>query len=228
MIRALLIDMDDTLYDERTYVLSGFRAVANAVTQRFPGSDPGRLYTDMVAEFAANGRRRVFDAALAKAGLSPGPSYVAELVDVYRSHEPDLDLWPGVADALEALRREVRLAVITDGLAVMQRKKAAALSLNERVDAVIYCWDHEAPKPDPKCYRQALQVLDVDADQAVVIGDRPDHDMAAAAAVGCRSIRVLTGRFADADSLGFDADATVADFTETPRILRDWCSGAVR
>ena len=228
MIRALLIDMDDTLYDEHTYVLSGFRAVADAVKQRFPGADPAGLFAELAAELEANGRGRVFDAALAKAGISPQPSYVAELVEIYRVHKPVLSFWPGVSETLAALRHDYRLAVITDGLGVMQRNKADALGLAERVDQVVYCWEHQAPKPDPKCYHQALQALDLNVDEAVVIGDRPDHDMAAAAAVGCRSIRVGTGRYASAGCGGFKADATVTDFTQTPAILRDWCSGAMR
>jgi putative hydrolase of the HAD superfamily len=228
VIRALLIDMDDTLYDERTYVLSGFRAVADAVTQRFPGADSAALYAEMTAELEANGRGRVFDAALAKAGISPQPSYVAELVEIYRAHKPVLTFWPGVSETLADLRHNYRLAVITDGLGVMQRNKADALGLAERVDEVVYCWEHQAPKPDPKCYHQALRALGLDVDEAVVIGDRPDHDMAAAAAVGCRSIRVSTGRYASADFEGFKADSTVTDFTKTPAVLRDWCSGATR
>jgi putative hydrolase of the HAD superfamily len=182
----------------------------------------------MAAELEANGRGRVFDAALAKAGISPQPSYVAELVEIYRVHKPVLSFWPGVSETLAALRHDYRLAVITDGLGVMQRNKADALGLAERVDQVVYCWEHQAPKPDPKCYHQALQALDLNVDEAVVIGDRPDHDMAAAAAVGCRSIRVGTGRYASAGCGGFKADATVTDFTQTPAILRDWCSGAMR
>ncbi len=228
MIRALLIDMDDTLYDERDYVLSGFRTVAAAVAQRFPRADPEALYAGMLSELATSGRGSVFDAALERAGISPQPSYVAELVEIYRAHQPVLTFWPGVSETLADLRHNYRLAVITDGLGVMQRNKAAALALGERVDEVVYCWEQQAPKPDPKCYHQALRALDTDADEAVVIGDRPDHDMAAAAAVGCRSIRVRTGRYAAADSMGFDADATVADFTQTPAVLRAWCSGARR
>ena len=43
MISALLIDLDDTLYDERTYVLSGFRAVAEELAQRHPRLDAAAL-----------------------------------------------------------------------------------------------------------------------------------------------------------------------------------------
>lgn len=228
MIRLLFIDMDDTLYDEGSYVLSGFRAVAEAVAARFPGAEADALYGDMIAELTAKGRGRVFDAALAGAGIAADPALIADLVEAYRAHKPTLSLWPGVSDALADLRRDHHLAVVTDGQGTMQRNKAEALGLAERVDELVYCWEHQAPKPEPGCYHRVLEAQGVCADQAVVIGDRPDHDMAAAKAVGCRSIRVRTGRYAAVESGAFEADATVADFTQASGVLRDWRQGATR
>ena len=228
MIRALLIDMDDTLYDERSYVLSGFRAEAAEIARRFAAADENALFADMVAELDAHGRARVFDAALAQAGLRGDPSQISELVEIYRTHSPALALWPGVSETLAGLRIDYRLAIVTDGLGGMQRRKVAALGLTERVDAVVYCWECDAPKPDPAGYLHALRMLGAGADEAVVIGDRPTHDMAAAAAIGSRSIRVRTGRYCAAGLAGGAADATVPNFTETPAVLRRWKMGATR
>jgi putative hydrolase of the HAD superfamily len=88
------------------------------------------------------------------------------------------------------------------------------------VGEVLYCWEHESPKPDPACYVEALRRLGAGPEEAVVIGDNPRHDMAAAAAIGCRSIRMLTGRFADVGDAGFPPDATAGTFLDVPTILR--------
>ena len=226
MLRAVLIDMDDTLYDERSYVLSGFQVVAEAIATRHPGVDAEMLLADMTVELDAYGRGRVFDEALARAGLTPTPSLVAELVGLYREHRPRIALWPGVSEALAEIGAHCRTAIVTDGLAQMQRRKVEALGLAARVDEVLYCWEHDAAKPAPDCYAEALRRLGARPDEAVVVGDRPDHDMAAARAIGCRSIRVLTGRFAQAGDAGFPADATAADFTGVPAILRGEQFGA--
>ena len=55
--------------------------------------------------------------------------------------------------------------------------------------------------------------------QAVVIGDNPGHDMAAAAAVGCRSVRVRTGKFAALGDNGFPADAEAPSFVQIAPVL---------
>lgn len=227
MARALLIDLDDTLYDEASYVRSGFRAVTDDLARRFPQLDARRMLAAMNAELEAHGRGRVFDAVLADAGLAADPALIADLVQIYRDHAPAISLWPGVAEALADLRRDHRLAIITDGLGRMQRRKFTALGLERLVDEVVYCWEEDAPKPDPGAYREALQRFAVRAADAVVIGDRPDHDMAAAAAIGCRSIRVLTGRYAVADPGVVPADLTVADFAAAAQVLRGEEFGAV-
>jgi putative hydrolase of the HAD superfamily len=216
-MKALLIDLDDTLYDEGAYVLSGFRAVVAEIGRRFPQADTAALFTTILGELQAHGRGKVFDRALAAAGLDPTPGLIRELVGCYRTHPPDIALFPGVAEALADLRRDHRLAIVTDGLGAMQRRKVAALGVEPMVDEVLYCWEHESPKPHPGPYAEALKRLGASPQEAVVIGDNPAHDMAAAKALGCRAIRVLTGRFA---AEGGAADAVVQSFTEIPALLR--------
>jgi FMN phosphatase YigB (HAD superfamily) len=52
-------------------------------------------------------------------------------------------------------------------------------------------------KPSPVPLLAALVGLGVDPRDAVYVGDRPDKDVAAAAATGMRAIRVRTGEYAD-------------------------------
>jgi putative hydrolase of the HAD superfamily len=115
---------------------------------------------------------------------------------------------------------------VTDGLPQMQRRKVEALGVAALVDEVLYCWEHDAPKPDPAGYIEIMRRLGADPEATVVVGDRPEHDMAAARAAGCRSIRVLTGRFAGMTDATFPADATAADFSHVPAILRGERFGA--
>jgi putative hydrolase of the HAD superfamily len=226
MARALIIDLDDTLYEERRYVLSGFRAVAAEISRRFPQVDAGRVFSDMLAELDAHGRGQVFDRALANLRLGADPQLIGALVQAYRSHRPEIALWPGVADALADLARGHKLAVVTDGSPLMQRRKVEALAVEPLVDEVLYCWEHGSPKPDPACYVEALRRLGARPEETVVIGDNPGHDMAAAAVIGCRSIRVLTGRYASLGDAGFPPDATAPSFLGVAAILQDGWFGA--
>ncbi len=199
MIRAILFDLDDTLYPERDYVLSGYGVVAEKVAAE-AGRPRDEIRQWMIARFDEKGREGLFDELLERAGLSADAGRIAELVEAYRRHEPTLRLDPAVADLLWRLRQTYRLGLVTDGLGIMQRRKVAALGLAALVDRVVYCWELDAPKPDPGGYRAALTALGCEASQALVVGDRPDHDLAAAAALGIAAVRVRTARFAAQES----------------------------
>jgi putative hydrolase of the HAD superfamily len=79
---------------------------------------------------------------------------------------------------------------------VIQRAKVRALALN--VDVVVCSDDNgrEHRKPDPLPFRTALDALALEACDAVVVGDRPDKDVAGAIAAGMRAVRVRTGEYA--------------------------------
>ncbi len=56
-------------------------------------------------------------------------------------------------------------------------------------------------KPHGLLYQIAMQRLDVRADQCLMIGDRPDTDIAGAAALGMKTALVRTGRFLPGERL---------------------------
>lgn len=217
MIRALLLDMDDTLYDESAYVASGFREVARELAG-WSGVAEEEIEAFLQAELARSGRGRIFDAALAAFGQS-GAGRVEALVARYRGHRPRIALFPDAAALLDRLRPRYRVAVVTDGLPSMQRKKFEALGLAGRVDALVCNWEIGAPKPDPRGFLLALRRLGVGAAEALIVGDRPDHDIAAARALGVRSVRLRRGRFAALDAAPHLPDHELATLDELPALL---------
>ncbi|NLG35721.1 MAG: HAD family hydrolase [Lentisphaerae bacterium] len=187
---TFIVDMDDTLFEERDYVLGGFRAVADHVVHW--NLSPQAVWEFLLRRFQSAGREQIFNhLLLALTGEAP-EDRIRELVDVYRRHEPRIELYPGASAALDALRAHGKLILVTDGLTAMQQRKFAALQLDRRVDRVIFCHDTGHPKPDPASLDGAVSRGD---SAAVLIGDRPDHDLALAAHLGIASIRVRTGRF---------------------------------
>jgi putative hydrolase of the HAD superfamily len=195
MIRGVIFDLDDTLYDEAEYVRCGFRAVAARIAER-SGVDSERIFAFLQAELRRSGRGRIFDAALQEFGMDATSGQVAELVAVYRACRPVLDLYPDAVRLLEKLSGRWRIGIVTDGLPQMQRAKLDALKLSRYADSIVCCWEHAAPKPDPSGFRLIMEQWNLPAQEIIVIGDRPDHDMAAAAALGMPSMRVHRGRFA--------------------------------
>ena len=188
--RGVLFDLDDTLYREHDYVRSGFAAVAVRLATE-PSAPPGdELYAALEREWLRNGRGRVFDAVTDRFGLRVP---VAELVQVYRDHEPQLSLYPDAERALVWLEASrMAFGILTDGAADVQRHKLRALGLDRRVPCIVVSDDYGlgAAKPSAVPYRAALAQLGVPAPETVYVGDNPHKDFIGARALGMATVRV--------------------------------------
>lgn len=189
--RALLFDLDDTLYLEENFVRSGFSAVAAMMAPRL-GIDETVLLDRLWYDFRRLGRTQIFDRFL-KVHTVEGIA-IKDLVACYRNAPLRISLIDGVQDILVQLRQRFRLAIVTDGLESIQRAKIAALGLENKVDAVVYPWALGKPKPDPDGYLEACRLLGVRPTEVIIVGDDPYHDIEAAYAAGISAIRVLNGK----------------------------------
>jgi putative hydrolase of the HAD superfamily len=187
--RAVLLDLDDTLYPERTYFESGLAAVADFVA----GDDPTercawrrRLFADV----RDHGRAGALDRIPPRDGFA-AEGWRAALLHVYRTHAPELDAFPDV-DAFIACARlnERRLGLVTDGKSCVQWRKVAALGLDRRLDAVVCSDDIDAPKPALEPFLAAAARLGVEPQACIYIADDPSKDFIAPARLGMGTIEV--------------------------------------
>jgi putative hydrolase of the HAD superfamily len=197
MIKAVLFDLDDTLFPQSAWLGGAWHAVAaRAATDH--DVDATRLEAALVA-VAAEGsdRGQIIDRALADVGAATIPA--APLVDEFRRYAPrSLAPYPGVREALTRLVGRVRLGIVTDGDPSIQRAKLKALDLTGTFSAVVMSDElgREHRKPDPWPFRAALEVLAVSPEHAVFVGDRPAKDIVGATSAGLRALRVHTGEWA--------------------------------
>jgi putative hydrolase of the HAD superfamily len=190
----VLFDLDDTLYPQAAWLEGAWAAVAaRGAELDVPEAD--LLVALQAVAALGTDRGRIIDRALERCGFADVA--VAPLVEAFRAHAPAaLDCYPRVVDELRALSALVPVGIVTDGDPVIQRAKVRALALD--VDVVVYSDENgrEHRKPDPLPFLDALDALALDASGTVVVGDRPDKDVAGAIAAGMRAVRVRTGEYA--------------------------------
>lgn len=191
---VIVFDLDDTLFEEKDFVLSGFVAVATDIAKTV-AIKKQLIFNYLLEQFYKKGRGKIFNAALQQFGLIDTPEEVARLVQLYRHHPANIAFYPGVKSLLKRLHKNFYLAIVTDGATETQTNKVKALRLQELVDYVVYCWEISAPKPDTKGYAMALDYFNIPAKHAIIVGDHPINDIAAAKELGAWTIRVHTGRF---------------------------------
>jgi len=190
-ISAFLIDLDDTLYDERQFVDEGYRAVAAQIAKHH-NCNTQAVFARLSYEHQKYGRARVFNRTLEFFNIE---SPISELVETYRSAPRQLQFYPGVKSVLKRLRERAPVIVVTDGLETMQKAKVDALGLDKYVDGTVFCWAENAPKPDPAAFYKAMQLCERNPREALIIGDDPWHDGMAANSMGINFCRVRTGKY---------------------------------
>ena len=159
MFPILALDLDDTLYPERTYVDGGLRAVAGFLATEC-GGEAEDIARSLFSILDARGRGRVFDDYLHGVGRY-SRRRVDACVRVYREHEPDISLYPAARRLLE-LMEGGPLYLVTDGNKLVQRRKTLALKLDRHFRKMFITHRHgvEHAKPSTYCFDR-LRELDL-------------------------------------------------------------------
>jgi len=188
--QAVVFDLDDTLFAERDYVLSGFQAVA-AWAETHLHIPCGQGFAELTNLFEEGVRGVTFDRWLAMHNLS-APALTARLVQVYREHEPALAPFAGIPELLDRLRRRCRVGLLSDGYLSVQQAKLRSLGLEACFDAVVFSdtWGRAAWKPSTTPFAAVLRALGTEASQAVYVGDNPVKDFLGARRNGLSGIRL--------------------------------------
>lgn len=198
---VVVFDLDDTLFDECEFTLSGNMAVGGELQRRF-GTDAAGCVERMDSAVAE--RRNHFDAmeAWLREHELHDPALVKELVTLHRLHRPlSLPLRPGWREWVSGQRcKGVRFGLITDGRSVTQRNKLRALGIGEWFDedAVWISEERGVGKTTPAPFAHIMTMCPVedcaaagiDAARYHYIGDNPAKDFAVANSLGWNTVCV--------------------------------------
>ena len=180
---AVIFDLDDTLYSEKDYVRSGYRAVARELEQIENAEE--KLWIAFTKEQAA------IDKVLCDEGI-----FTRELkdrcIDVYRKHIPEIKLCEGVVEMLTELRENgIKIGIITDGRPEGQRNKIAALGLEDMVDEIIVTDEIGGVafrKPNDISFRIMQRKLNIPFERMIYVGDNLSKDFIAPRQLGMQVV----------------------------------------
>ena len=200
-MKALLVDLDDTLLDYSGGVDACWEAACEAApkveraallaalldARQWFWSDPVRHRRERVDMLGA--WTKIAGRALAVCGETDRRT-AAALAEIYADRRRAAwRLFPEAADFLARLHeRRVRLALVTNGDARHQRDKIARHDLARWFDVILIEGEMGYGKPDEAVYREALRRLGVGAADAWMIGDHLEFDVAAPQRLGLRGV----------------------------------------
>lgn len=189
-LQAIVFDLDDTLYSERDFVLSGFRAVAQWGSENL-GVEVERGYTTLFNLYSEGVRNNTFDRWLTIYGIDQ-PELATKFINIYRQHSPQIEPFPDTINLLKTLSRSYQIGLVSDGYLEVQQRKWAALELDAFFDAVVFSdqLGREKWKPSPAPFELVLEQLKIAPESSVYIGDNPRKDFFGARQLGMYTIQV--------------------------------------
>ena len=192
--KAVIFDLDDTLASETDYARSGYRAVSSYLIKTgFPVKDGDLIYREFISLFNED-HKRVFNRFLINHGLPDSRDRVMELVEVYRSHPPDIAYYEDVEPLLLKLgEMGIKKGILSDGYAVTQRQKIKALKAEEDFDIIVLTDElgREAWKPSPKGFELIEERLSLKPAEILYVGDNPEKDFYLSVTAGIRTARII-------------------------------------
>lgn len=226
-LRCITFDLDDTLWDCMPVIEAAERAAYAWLADHCPRVTAALALDEVIAGrqayMAARPELHHDLTTLRKrwiAELVAGYGYGSEAVEpcfhAFWHERNQVVLFEEARAALDALYGEFRLGSITNGNADVHY-----IGIGHYFDFSITAAGVGAAKPDPRIFRAAVDAAAVRPDQLVHVGDDPLRDVAAAAALGLRTVWFNPGD-AEWPGPGPGPDRVIARLDELWPLLRAW------
>jgi putative hydrolase of the HAD superfamily len=218
-VKVIVFDLDDTLYDEITFVRSGFRAVG----EHFMPLGTEAMFEEMARILERDGRGDVFDNVLQKFGLYSKEN-VKKALGIYRSHTPKIELNADAKEMLEYYKTlKTPLYLVTDGNKNVQANKIKALGVEKlfKHAFITHRYGKIHAKPSPYCFIKIAQKEGVKYEDILYVADNVNKDFVNIKKLGFRTIRIKQGMFAKAQKpQEFHAEREINSLLELKNILK--------
>lgn len=209
MIKAVLFDLDGTVADTNTLILTSFRHTF--LTHAIKDVSDIQIYS-------------FFGEPLKNSMLRFAPELADDLMVTYRRfnedhHDAMIRPFPGVKETLEKLKAMgLRLGIVTSKQEKTARQSLMVLGLCDYFEIVVspeYTKRHK-PHPDPVLY--AIEKLGVSPEEAMMVGDSP-FDLLAGRGAGCLTCGVRYTKIELSELVKTKPDYLIDEFQELADIL---------
>ena len=223
MIKAIIFDLDNTLLDFIKMKQFSVKAAITAMNEAGLAVNEEKAYQDIFDLYIEKGweNQQVFDDYLNQTvGKVSIKILAAGIVSYRRAREATLLVYPNVNKTLiELIKMGIKLAVVSDAPSREAWMRLYYLNLHHVFEPVLTYDDTGVRKPSAKPFKMALDVLNVEPEEALMIGDWPERDVVGAKQIGMKTIFARYGdTFGTIDS---GADWDVNDIYEVVGIIKE-------
>ena len=218
-IKGVVFDLDNTLLDfmkmKRVAVISAIKSMIEAGLE----IDEKKSYNNIVKIYEEIGweNQKAFDVFLKQTTGSVNNKYLAAgIVGYRRAREANLLAYPNVNKTLIQLTKMgIKLAVVSDAPSREAWMRIYYLKLYHFFDAVITFDDSGEHKPSSKPFEMALNKLNIQPNESIMVGDWPDRDV-----VGAKKIGMKTAFASYGDTFGTEKSGADWDLNDIYEIIK--------
>ncbi|HZD93022.1 MAG TPA: HAD family hydrolase [Candidatus Sulfotelmatobacter sp.] len=229
LIRCVIFDLDDTLYDcFRQRVSVAHRHAAEAMAKAGLQGDVESINRARMHAFRQNPMLRHIDSEVTSQFHAKDPEAVmaAAREAYFNCPVGKLRLFPGSLPLLRFLAaRGVKNFIVSFGEPAIQQAKVKSLGLDREpsIEKILYA-DRKNVLTKEAAFRQIQQSLQLPAEQIVIVGDRPAREIRAGRGLGMHTVRLHRGEFKSQKPAGpqEEPDYVVKSITEVRKLPFLW------
>ncbi|MEM8593497.1 MAG: HAD-IA family hydrolase [Pseudomonadota bacterium] len=222
MLKAIFLDMDETLCDTTRANKQALRVLATAVNRLYPQLNEHDVANDYIKgiyrnikphhadELNAIADEGEFRIALVRrllidAGIDEAPRARARELQITfdEARTAHFDFYPGIKEWLIQARKSHRLILITNGPEYSQILKVKRVEMDKYVDHIIIGGQEKEQKPAVSIFEKAMRLAHCNAHETVHVGDSLTADIAGANAASIASVWI---RHTDSNDLNLDTE----------------------
>ena len=200
-MKLIIFDLDDTLFPSSELATKSRKNACQAIVDKGLNDTKENVYEKLmiiVKKFGSNSRDH-FNELIMQYNVDFPGKYIATAVKAYHETKAkELKIFDGVYEILKDLKEKGYILILmTNGPLVKQWDKIERLKLDETFKDYFVSDNQNQSITKDIIFGHILSKYNVEAKDALVIGDRLDTDIISANKLNIKNIRILQGKYAN-------------------------------
>ncbi len=204
MLKAILFDLDNTLFDYDSSHKEGLRSAYQVISKDIPISQKRfitllntsreEIHRDLAGTASAHNKLLYFQRSIERLFDSVKPRLILRMYRAYwRGFLASMKLFEGALEVLVYCNKNrIKTAIVSDMTAHMQLRKLERLKIGKHINTIVTSEEAGSEKPHSIMFLLTLHKLGIKPSEAIMVGDNADADIQGAKDVGIKTI--LVGR----------------------------------
>lgn len=198
MIKTVIFDFDDTLYEVNNFLNCKFKKISKYFSKRY-NLNENKVFNRMktINEKRGPEYKKLFNETMLKFNIKLKKNELNEVLNIIHSDDECITKVKMKKADLKFLKylksNKIRIIILTKGSRKKQISRINKLKLNTLADKIIYVEDAGYSKSNLVFFKNLIKKYKINVNECLIVGDNPISDLVCAKILGIKTIRILRG-----------------------------------